>query len=112
MLLARRQPASGFRKRLPAASAEAPKARGFGPRQKIVAAPRKGLRIATAGGMAASSLSESAAVPDWTSDIDWLGDSVRVLAASAANGHASEGIADLPPPEAIPQMSPEVRTLN
>lgn len=112
MLLARRQPVAGFRKRLPVAAAETPKARGFGPRRKIVAAPRRGLRIAssTGEGFVASSPSEDVAPADWIGNIDWVGDAGRPIAASGANGH--DVIADLPLPEAIPSPSPEIRTLN
>jgi hypothetical protein len=113
MLLARHRPVSGFRKRVPVAAAGLAKARGFGPRQKLVAAPRKALRLGAPLSAAATMVAadEATAPAEWASNIDWVGDAGQPVAARA-NGHAPEAITDLPPPDAIPSPPPEMRTLN
>lgn len=118
MLLAKRRPVAGFRKRLPADAATMPKARGFGARKKVVVAPRTPLRLG-AGGTAATGegaitdAPEALSAPaDWANTVDWVGDTGSSVEAPRANGHAPGETSDLPMPAAIPARSPEMRTLN
>ena len=125
MLLARQRPlAAAFRKRVPVDGVAAPKQRGFGLRQKLVATPRKpfhatGAAVPSSASMEAEApapapVEETAAV-DWANGLDWVGasDAGESVAAAYTNGHATTEAAERPSPEALPVATPmEVRTLN
>jgi hypothetical protein len=135
MLLAKHKPLAGFRKSVPLAAAGVPKARGFGPRKKVVALARKSaplglIRVgsplsdgfADEAGFAPSPemvaapepLDEESAV-GWVKDIDWGGIPIPSPESPPhANGHDhSAGLVEgLPVAAALPPMTPEVRALN
>jgi len=134
MLLAKQKPLAGFRKSVPLAAAGVPKARGFGPRKKVVALARKSAPVGLirAGGplsdgyagdagfapspemVSASEPLDEESAAGWVKDIDWGGIPIPSPESPHANGHDHSAtlVEGLPPAAALPPMRPESRALN